>query len=126
MITHPTVTEVDGENELSFTVPTYHIITGKMNLKGTFADFVNDEPSNIRTSSTVVEATILVTDNTVDIDPLKPVTSSEDGVSLYPNSVNYTITHNDGSVSRYVCVFREPMFSKVQVVNDRIGISNLL
>ena len=124
MITHPTVTGEDDNKELSFTVPTYQIITGKMNLTGSFADFVNDEPTNIRSNSTIIEATILITDSSVEIDSLKPVTSSDDGVSLYPNAVNYTITHNDGSISRYVAVFRTNMFSKFSVVNDHIGIAS--
>lgn len=87
----------EGNNKLSFTIPNYDIVTGKYMLHWILEDGSEDD--------VLVECTIILSDTPEALADLPPIKVPEYGdIYYYANALNYTITHTDGTVKRYVVV----------------------
>ena len=96
---NPTVDSNTGD--LSLTMPTFDIITGKERLFWTI-EKRNDlgEITETFTDNILIEITFLLTDNW-SANYQDPAT----GITYYSNALNIAITRTNGSTTRYVVVF---------------------
>lgn len=87
-----------GNNKLSFTIPNYDVLTGKYMLHWVLDDDTEDD--------VLVECTVILSDTPDALVNLPPIKVPEYGdVYYYSNCLNYTITHSDGEVKRYLVAY---------------------
>lgn len=88
----------DSNNNLQFKVPNYDVVTGKYMMHWVLADGSEDD--------VLVECTALLSDTPAALPALPSVTVAVYGdIYYYANALNYTITHSDGEVKRYVVTY---------------------
>lgn len=104
-----------ADNLLTFTIPNYRLITGKYQLKSTFAEYSGDDVTSTTTEDVLVECTMVVSDSYPNNFDLKTPfgVDKNTGVAYYANALNYSIYYTDGTIDRFVCLFRKNVYSEV-------------
>lgn len=117
-----------ANDDISFRVPNYYVVTGKMHIMGDFKFYGSDNEvtSTVPTDQTI-ECTFLCMDDAYTWSDYKSTIAltkeSDGGKYLFGNALNFRVTDSLGNESNFVMSCTENLYNKVQVLNDRITIS---
>lgn len=108
---HPTLTAGETDVQPVFTIPTYDMIQGKVQLQWTVGDYDGyGTLISSKTQNILLEATVISTDTPTSIASTykDPIT----GITYVPNAINLSITRENGNITRYVILYNDFDFSR--------------
>lgn len=117
-----------ANEEISFRVPNYYLVTGKMHLVDDFVFYdENDTPSTTVTANQVLECTILCMDgeySSFDYHKNRALTK-EDGTGkfLFGDALNFRLTDGLGNETNFVMSCRDSLYNHISVLGDRVSVN---
>lgn len=117
-----------ADDDISFRVPNYYVITGKMHLTDDFVYYDdNDTPYNTVTANQVVECSILCMDGPSapsDYWKKRALTKeSGTGKYLFGDALNFRVTDNLGNETNFVMLCRDSLYNHIHVVQNYVAVS---
>lgn len=118
-----------ANDEISFRVPNYYLVTGKCHFMGDFSFYNSDhEVTSTVPVDQLIECTFLCMDDNYTSSDYKKNTAltreSDGGKYLFGNALNIRITDNLGNETNLVLSCTDNLYNKVQVLNDRVSIAS--